>query len=95
MKRRDMTATEVAVVARHAEELRVRGGADAVLPVSGRLGTRYAHTFLCDACPRTCTMETVTTNPFPLSPDSRFHMLCPFRRPGAIWKAGSVETLTP
>ncbi len=55
---------------------------------------RYVHPFVCNACSRTCTMETVSSNPhFSQLPSD---MLCPFRLPGftAIWKAGPVEALT-
>lgn len=56
---------------------------------------RYVHTFVCNACPRTCTMETVAAEPrFAQLPSD---MLCPYRLPGftAIWKAGGpVQTLT-
>ena len=57
---------------------------------------RYVHPFVCNACPRTCTMETVTVAPGPLVPGS-FDMQCPFRRPEfvSLWKAGPVQTLTP
>lgn len=58
-------------------------------------GAKYVHTFVCHACPRTCTMETEAAVPY-------FHevpvnMGCPFRRPEflAFWKAGPVHTLTP
>jgi len=59
-------------------------------------GTKYVHTFVCNACPRTCTMETETAAPGPLVPGS-FDMQCPFRRPEfiALWKAGPAHTLTP
>ena len=55
---------------------------------------RYVHPFVCNACSRTCTMETVSSNPhFSQLPSD---MLCPFGPPGftAIWKAGPVEALT-
>lgn len=56
---------------------------------------RYVHTFVCNACCRTCTMETVTVVLGPLVPGS-FDMQCPFRRPEfvSLWKAGPVQTLT-
>jgi len=59
-------------------------------------GTKYVHTFVCNACPRTCTMETESAAPGPLVPGS-FDMQCPFRRPEfvSLWKAGPVHTLTP
>lgn len=55
---------------------------------------QYVHPFVCNACSRTCTMETVSASPlFSTLPSD---MLCPFRLPGftAIWKAGPVQTLT-
>lgn len=66
-------------------------GAAAAPPPDAR---RYVHTFVCNACSRTCTMETVSASPlFSTLPSD---MLCPFRLPGftAIWKAGPVQTLT-
>jgi hypothetical protein len=59
---------------------------------------RYVHPFVCNACPRTCTMETVTVVPH--LPTLPVYMKCPFRMPGrvpeftAIWMAGPVQTLT-
>ena len=60
------------------------------------VGTKYVHTFVCHACPRTCTMETEPAAPGPLVPGS-FDMQCPFRRPEfvSLWEAGPVHTLTP
>lgn len=59
-------------------------------------GTKYVHTFVCNACPRTCTMETESAAPGPLVPGI-FDMQCPFRRPEfvSLWEAGPVHTLTP
>ena len=74
------------------EKVREAIGAAAAPPPDAR---RYVHPFVCNACPRTCTMETVTVAPGPLVPGN-FDMQCPFRRPEfvSLWKAGPVQTLT-
>lgn len=55
-------------------------------------GTKYVHTFVCHACSRTCTMETVS-NDAHLGGSSG--MRCPFTSLMAIWRKADVQTLTP
>ena len=55
-------------------------------------GTKYVHTFVCHACSRTCTMETVSND---AHLDGSSGMRCPFTSLIAIWRKADVQTLTP